>query len=424
MRKADLEEHFLKAQTFAASLPAKKRRANFAPDLDDALASTRPSKRLCRAATTLADVTCEGETSEHLGGGGQETCGWTGKLGVLAEHLAECRFAVTKCTLAGCSAKVPRKDVGAHEAECVWRGGECERCGVSFSLGEPRARACEVEIRMSALHEDLMRAVESDAARECKWQPSESHQIVPRDTLLEGTVKVLAESVGALHQEVSQTSSCAAPSDILLAQHCSCLPDAARIHAGSVRHKALDIHAALASKVPNVPATALSAPVPSDTPRHRCTLPLPYRVGWFGIMPVRPDGRRRHLADLRAAIGAELPGDADADTLLSSGICEMYAAHFEIHGGGCARDGPRLPAFHVTFLATGETCCDTAEYLRAWTLSRLEDHRDLRAGLIPKKRPASASEDRAEGCVLPGGGKMRKLMPEEFEELSSSSDDE
>ncbi|KAJ1485955.1 hypothetical protein T484DRAFT_1891618, partial [Baffinella frigidus] len=80
----------------------RKRRATYAPDLDDVPESTRPSKRLCHA-------------------GGQETCGWTGKLGALAEHLAQCRFAVTKCTLVGCSAKVQRKDVGAHEVECVWR---------------------------------------------------------------------------------------------------------------------------------------------------------------------------------------------------------------------------------------------------------------------------------------------------------------
>ncbi|KAJ1476356.1 hypothetical protein T484DRAFT_1908082 [Baffinella frigidus] len=164
----------------------------------------------------------------------------------------------------------------------------------------------------------------------------------------------------------------------------------------------------------------LSAAAPNDTPRHRCTLPLLYRVGWFGIMPVRPDGRRRHLADLRAAIGAEPPGDPDADTLLSSGICEIYAAHFEIHGGGCPRDGPRLPAFHVTFLATGETCCDTAEDLRAWALTRLESRQ---AGLIPKKRPASASDGGVKGSVLPGGVGMRALRDEEIEEPSSSDDE-
>ena len=123
------------------SLPCRKRRANCAPELDDLLASTRPAKRPCSAATTGADVTCDGEASEHVGTGAQETCGWTGKLGALAEHLAECRFAVAKCTLAGCSAKVPRKGVGVHEAECVWRGGECERCGVAFTPGVPRVSA-------------------------------------------------------------------------------------------------------------------------------------------------------------------------------------------------------------------------------------------------------------------------------------------
>ena len=138
---------------------------------------------------------------------------------------------------------------------------------------------------------------------------------------------------------------------------------------------------------------------------------------------MRPDARRKHLADLRAARGGgtEQPGEADSDSCVPRNIAEIYATHFEIHGGGCSRDGPRRPAFHVTFVETGETCCDTAEHLRAWTLSRLED---LRAGLIPKKSSASASQDTAEGGGLPGGGKMRKLMPEEMEELSSSSDDD
>ena len=84
---------------------------------------------------------CGRDTSEHVGGGAQEACGWTGKLGALAEHLAECRFAVTKCTVAGCSARVQRKDVGTHETECVWQGGECERCMFEFTPGEPRVSA-------------------------------------------------------------------------------------------------------------------------------------------------------------------------------------------------------------------------------------------------------------------------------------------
>ena len=149
LRRAALSSVRLRVTTRAMiasmySLPCRKRRANCAPELDDLLASTRPSKRPCSArsaATTGADVTCHGETSEHAGTGAQETSGWTGKLGALAEHLAERRFAVTKCTLAGCSAKVPRKDGGVLEAECVWRGGECERCGVAFTPGEPRVSA-------------------------------------------------------------------------------------------------------------------------------------------------------------------------------------------------------------------------------------------------------------------------------------------
>ena len=48
---------------------------------------------------------------------------------------------MTKCTFEGCSAKVQRKDVGAHEADCVWRGGQCERCMFEFTPGEPRVGA-------------------------------------------------------------------------------------------------------------------------------------------------------------------------------------------------------------------------------------------------------------------------------------------
>ena len=122
-------------------LPCRNRRAKYAPDLDDVLASKRPLKRLCRAASAGADDTCGGDTSEHVGGVTQEACGWTGKLGTLAEHLAECRFAVTKCAFVGCTAKVQRKDVEAHDAECLWRGGGCERCLFSFTPGEPRVVA-------------------------------------------------------------------------------------------------------------------------------------------------------------------------------------------------------------------------------------------------------------------------------------------
>jgi hypothetical protein len=107
-------------------------------------------------------------------------------------------------------------------------------------------------------------------------------------------------------------------------------------------------------------------------------------------MPEGPESRRRHLADLRAAIGEAEPGDGDGDMVLAWEIGEIYSTHFELHGGGCSRLGPSLPAFHVTFVQTGETCCDTVEHLCAWMLSRLED---LRAGLIPTKRPASAPED-------------------------------
>ena len=165
---------------------------------------------------------------------------------------------------------------------------------------------------------------------------------------------------------------------------------------------------------------------------------------------MRPDARRRHLADLRAAVGAEQPGEVEGDPCVPREIAEIYAAHFAIHGGGCSRDGPKLPAFHLTFVETGETCCDTAEHLRAWTLRRLED---LRAGLISKRRPASPVEDAArpsnkcgsaawesedfaleskcassveagaEGSALPGGGTMRLLMRDEIEEPSSSEGD-
>jgi hypothetical protein len=110
----------------------------------------------CREASgsldrSLGSVQAPGVEEEEAGDGGgnappraggvQETCGWTGNLGALAEHLVGCRFAMTKCTHAGCSAKEPRKDMGAHEAECVWRGGECERCGSAFTPGEPRVNA-------------------------------------------------------------------------------------------------------------------------------------------------------------------------------------------------------------------------------------------------------------------------------------------
>ena len=49
-----------------------------------------------------------------------------------------------------------------------------------------------------------------------------------------------------------------------------------------------------------------------------------------------------------------------------------------------------LPAFHVKFVETRETCCDAAEHWFVWMLSRLEDPR---AGLMPKKRPASVKEN-------------------------------
>ena len=94
-----------------------------------------------RCPTQAADDRCEEDNSEQVGAGLQEACGWTGKLGAMAEHLTGCKFAVTKCAHTECSAEVHIKDVGAHEAECVWRGGECERCGSAFTPGEPRVSA-------------------------------------------------------------------------------------------------------------------------------------------------------------------------------------------------------------------------------------------------------------------------------------------
>ena len=177
----------------------RKRRANYAPDLDDVLASACPSRRPWSA---------------------QETCAWTGKLGSLAEHLAECRFAATNCTLMGCRAKVQRKDVGAHEAECVWRGGGCEQCLLEFTPGESRVRthpnhpgpfhvSCKRECPIcrtisSSGRENLTRSHWFRLQdHECGRLQTLARQTIPRLKMLKGTVQEVKESVGSLQREVS-----------------------------------------------------------------------------------------------------------------------------------------------------------------------------------------------------------------------------
>ena len=201
------------------SLPPRKRRANYAPHVGLASALC-PSKRLCRAAPAVTEGMCEGDTSEHVGGGGQETCGWTGKVGALVEHLMECRFAATKCTLAGCNAKVQRKDVSAHEAECVWRGGGCERCGFAFTPGEPWVmthpnhpgpfpvsckRECPICRTISASgRRNLTRSPWFlSQEHECGRLQTLARQTIPRLKLLKGTVQEVTESAGSLQREVT-----------------------------------------------------------------------------------------------------------------------------------------------------------------------------------------------------------------------------
>ncbi|KAJ1468144.1 hypothetical protein T484DRAFT_2288171 [Baffinella frigidus] len=267
----------------------RKRRANFAPDLHGTLspglgpddlpappanrlnspppsASGRPSKRPRHAVPTGAGV-----IRERTGVGAQETCGWTGRLGALAEHLAECNFAVAACTHAGCTAQVQRRDVGAHEAGCVWRGGGCARCGFEFTLGEPREHVCE--------------------------RQTLARQTVPLLTTVAGTVKVVGESVGHFQREVLELRA-------LLARKCPTFP--------------------------SVPAPALSTASPRAFPRLCCTLPVPDRAPWGKIMPERPGSAKTHLADVRAAIGAEQPGEAEGDEVVRGEIREMYAGRFRL----------------------------------------------------------------------------------------------
>ena len=76
---------------------------------------------------------------------------------------------------------------------------------------------------------------------------------------------------------------------------------------------------------------------------------------------------------MRSASSAEQPVGEEGDLCVSRAIAEIYARHFAIHGGGCPRPGTKVPKFHLTFRKTLETCCDTAENLRAWTLECLAD---------------------------------------------------
>jgi hypothetical protein len=55
-------------------------------------------------------------------------CPWTGPVGGLNKHAAECGFAKLRCRNRLCAVSVYRKDLVAHAAECAFRRVACSAC--------------------------------------------------------------------------------------------------------------------------------------------------------------------------------------------------------------------------------------------------------------------------------------------------------
>ncbi|KAJ1472183.1 hypothetical protein T484DRAFT_1841391 [Baffinella frigidus] len=120
--------------------------------------------------------------------------------------------------------------------------------------------------------------------------------------------------------------------------------------------------------------------------RLKCPLPADDSAVWADIAPAntRRSRREEHLDALHEALGfiggprgGEQEGGGvalESDIDVSREIFAIYAEHFSLDGAGCARLTQKhggQSCFHLTFLSTGQRCCDTANKLRAWILLKL-----------------------------------------------------
>ncbi|KAJ1482715.1 hypothetical protein T484DRAFT_1897209 [Baffinella frigidus] len=119
--------------------------------------------------------------------------------------------------------------------------------------------------------------------------------------------------------------------------------------------------------------------------RLKCPLPADDSAVWADIAPIQ-SWRKGHLDALREALGGPRGGERvplasgggwfalEGDINVSREIFAIYAEHFSLDGAGCARLAGNQRAqrcFHLTFVRTGQRCCDTAIKLRVWIVIKL-----------------------------------------------------